>query len=361
MSVVFRSYRIAELGGARFPGDVLPITPHRARAQSLNPRAQPDDVGLVVAFDADRVVGYLGVLPDRIYSGSRAYRIGWLSAWWADPRPRYTAIGVSLLRRVLADWNDEIGVGCFAPQTRRVYDSTRRFIDLRELKGARFLLRGRWHLETPQSRPRLRPFMPLLKFGDTVRNMLRDLRGLGRAQHQGLRLETVDAIEADVEQFITARSDNELSRRGPAEFTWMRSHPWILPTVDGGDVSRRYHFTAYAKTFEHLFAVCRDETNQMRGFFVLLRRDDDLSVPFACFDASDDARVAATLCGLALRLGADRITTYHQALIAGVEKSGFPFVERQPATRPWIISKKYKDIDFGTCTVQDGDGDCGFF
>lgn len=46
---------------------VIPISKHRAISQINNPRASTEDILLVVQFDKDNVVGYLGVLPDYLF------------------------------------------------------------------------------------------------------------------------------------------------------------------------------------------------------------------------------------------------------------------------------------------------------
>ena len=43
----------------------LPITKHRALSYSRNPRADEDDPVLLVAYQDNRVVGYLGILPEK--------------------------------------------------------------------------------------------------------------------------------------------------------------------------------------------------------------------------------------------------------------------------------------------------------
>ena len=42
------------------PGKFIPITRHRAAAMAANPYADPDDVGMTVAYKGDELVGYFG-------------------------------------------------------------------------------------------------------------------------------------------------------------------------------------------------------------------------------------------------------------------------------------------------------------
>lgn len=45
---------------------VIAISKHRAASQISNPEATEDDILLLMAFENDNMVGYLGVLPDKI-------------------------------------------------------------------------------------------------------------------------------------------------------------------------------------------------------------------------------------------------------------------------------------------------------
>ena len=66
--------------------ETLPITKHRALSYSRNPRADEDDLVLLVAYQHNRVVGYLGILPDKIFVNDTIYKMGWLTSWWVDLR-----------------------------------------------------------------------------------------------------------------------------------------------------------------------------------------------------------------------------------------------------------------------------------
>jgi len=59
----------------------LPITKHRALSYCRNPRADEDDPVLLVAYQDNRVIGYLGILPDKIYVNDVDYKLGWLTSW----------------------------------------------------------------------------------------------------------------------------------------------------------------------------------------------------------------------------------------------------------------------------------------
>ncbi len=57
----------------------LPI--HRERALSLakNPRAEEGDAALIVGYEGGETTGFLGMLPDLVFFGGEAEKIGWFS------------------------------------------------------------------------------------------------------------------------------------------------------------------------------------------------------------------------------------------------------------------------------------------
>ena len=111
-------------------GDLIPITRHRALAEIKNPRADPEDVILLVAYDEDRVCGYTGVLPGLIFLEGERHRVGWLTAWWRKPDPKYAGIGSKLLMRASELYQGAI---CIAPPSdaaRKVLEASKQFVML---------------------------------------------------------------------------------------------------------------------------------------------------------------------------------------------------------------------------------------
>ncbi len=92
--MVIKEYSLSDLAqlvlsGDFWRGEVIPITTHRALAQIRNPRARPEDVALLVAYDGDRICGYIGVLPELIFLKGRTHMVGWLTTWSLDlPAPK---------------------------------------------------------------------------------------------------------------------------------------------------------------------------------------------------------------------------------------------------------------------------------
>lgn len=88
--------------------EILPITPQRALSQSLNPATSPEDTGLYVALDGDRVAGYLGSLPGRMLTEQGPVPVTWPSAFLVSPRYRGKGIGQGLYQRLFKNTRNVI-------------------------------------------------------------------------------------------------------------------------------------------------------------------------------------------------------------------------------------------------------------
>ena len=94
--------------------EVLPISKHRLISHINNPRALGTDLALIVSFnnkdDDNSIIGYLGMLPDKIFiKKDKEEKFAWMSCWWVDPKMNNRGIGSKLLQRAVNFYKDNIG------------------------------------------------------------------------------------------------------------------------------------------------------------------------------------------------------------------------------------------------------------
>lgn len=92
-------------------GQLLPITRQRAVAHAHNPYADPDDVGLLVAYQDEACVGYFGIMPVLLRSQGKLHKVHWFSTWYVSPRLRGKALGSRLMQAALELNQDYLIVG----------------------------------------------------------------------------------------------------------------------------------------------------------------------------------------------------------------------------------------------------------
>ncbi|RMG69466.1 MAG: GNAT family N-acetyltransferase [Bacteroidetes bacterium] len=340
----------------------IPISRQRAWSQLRNPRAGAEDVLLVLAWEEAEMVGYLGVVPDRLYLNGKEHRVGWMSCIWVDPRQRGKGIAGELVRQVFQAWDDRIIVTEFTPQAKRLYDKLGSFFDVNPPPGIRGYLRFNLAKLLPARRPSLRRWRPLLRLTDSLLNLPNALRLAFWRPHCRLSWEYMAEIDAEAAAFIEAHQAGELTRRGQSELNWLLKHPWVLSGPVSDAQQARYHFTALAERFEFIALRLRDEAGNMAGLLVLSVRDRHLRVPYAYLTPAARPEAARLIWQHMLRMRMDMLTLHHPELVETIRHMRSPFWLIRPFRTAYILSTRFAgDYEAqGELRIQDGDGDKAF-
>jgi len=363
--VNIQTYTVADLRrilnpGPWFSGDPIPITRERALSQINNPRAGDSDVVLLVAYDGDMVVAHLGILPDLVFTSAGQHKVGWLTAWWANPDRKYSGIGMTLMMRAMALYKNGVGASGFSEDAKKVYAATRKFTTIKELPGISAFTR----FDTSQLLPKRFPFLKRLKLGlefaDAVANQFVRVRQafwrLEQKLPKSVRIEYVPELDSEAEHFITQHNQGELTKRGAKELNWIGTYSWMAQVPMGEPPA--FRFATTASNSRCFYLKISDGDDGLVAVVMLSIIDDHLIIP-GCHH-NGRAELVARIIGhhlAALRL--KRITTYRADLMESFSQMRFPWVWSSSKTRSWIMA--------GTCVeghptfeVQDGDGDCAF-
>lgn len=313
--------------------EVVPISPERALAQSLNPHAAPDDVGLLAAFQGGRCVGYLGLLPQRLRTREGDFPVHWMTTWLVSPHLRGAGVGFRLLSAALELGYDVFVTG-YTPAAGRA---------LRRAGFAEFGAAGFHTVSVRRVAPWTAP-LTLLR-----RQLRRAGREGGRASSLALRLERLAGAPArevvyhglerlapegvrweEVEQVTesAAPADGRDVRflRDAEVVNWMLRHPWVVEDPRGD--SGRYHFTRARRVFRQEALELRGP-GESRGYAVLSVASRGERTSLRVLDhrletPEEHAAVAVAAAGYARRHQADEILF--------PEEFG-PVLERVPGAR----------------------------
>ena len=362
-------YSLADLRGRLEDRDfwsqsVLPISKHRAIAQVHNPRADEDDVLLIVAYGdkgPSETVAYIGILPDRVFLEGREQKVGWLSCWWVNPKAATGGIGAMLLFRAINSYSGHVASYSPAPVAEEIITSTRQFVPLYDLHGVTGILRFNTSYLLERRRPSARPLKPFLKLLDRFGNLVGDARISQRIRTRHgaseYSLDYVSAIDSETEAFITRhRSPAELFRRGKAELDWIYTYPWVIAAPLPDRLSARYDFTATARTFSFYMVKIRRPDGELAAFLLLKLKNETLTVPYAYFTPDSASLVLDSVLGHALSLRADMVTILNSELVQGASADRPRFLYRWPTARHCYISKRLKPGPSGVLQPGDGDG-----
>ena len=196
---------------------VIPISRHRGLSHACNPRAKPEEVALVLVYVEEKLMGYLGFVPDTIHLDEQQFNLGWMSCIWVSPDARGKGIAKAMLKKGFEAWEDHVIVTEFTEIAKNIYQRYGDFMDLTISKGVRAYLCANLAYLLPSKRPALRQIRPILKGVDFLLNVPNALRlkiyAWTRKQQKG-SIEYLSEIDAETEAFIRQYQEGELFRRG---------------------------------------------------------------------------------------------------------------------------------------------------
>ncbi|MDZ4682229.1 MAG: GNAT family N-acetyltransferase [Saprospiraceae bacterium] len=337
---------------------VIPITRHRALSQIRNPQAEAEDVLLLLAYEGSTLVGYLGVLPDRM---NGTLKCGWMSCLWIAPEHRGKQIAQQLLQHCFEAWGQKLLATEFTAPAKKLYDKTGLFRDLPVKRGLRLYLRSDLHtLLTPRS-PWFEKIGFFLKAFDGVANAILDARFLIWKPGLGdLKLEYVREVDEEAATFIEHTRSAKGFQKGAAELNWVFQNPWVLSAPEKDDFGKRYHFSSTDQSFDFYGIKIKNQKNQLLAFLVFSKRNRFLKLPFCYVEREIDAVLQVVAFHLH-RWRVNVFTVFHPALVERLRQRKSLFFLKREVRRHYLISKVFELENCGeNFEIQDGDGDCGF-
>jgi ribosomal protein S18 acetylase RimI-like enzyme len=365
-----KTFTVADLGLALLSEDfwltkTLPITKQRALSICHNPRAEKDDPALLVAYQDNQVVGYLGILPDKVFFNNADHKLGWLTGWWVDPCLATKGVGAILLYKALNAYRDRVGVSGGSKEARKVLHASQKFVTLEPLKG----LDIRFRFNATRAILRKFPWMKIFRIGFKIADVMLDeivnLRRLfwERRTHirQRLTFEYVSSIDAETGRFIERHYQHDLTRKGKADLDWIMTYPWIVSAPQKDSASRRYYFSSISARFFYLGVKVFEQNNGMVGFLMLSVRNDRMRVVYSHFENRHAPSIAAAAVYQALAMDVSTLSLYDERLVKSVAGLRCPFWSTQSVSRGFFLSKAFADSPVADCRLHGGDGDFAFY
>ncbi len=343
--------------------DPLPITKHRAKAQIKNPRAEDSDLALLVAYQDDRVIGYLGILPDQFFFRGKLIKIGWLSTWWIQPNQNLGGAGVILLFQAINAYNGRIGVAHFTESAGNVYMASKKFHKVKDLPGFIFLaLYDRILVDKRFNMPFL-VSQSVSFFGAIFNSLIKKILRIWEVLNpisQELTIEYLSEIDEQTEQFINEYSTKDLTKRSKPELNWIIHNPWVKNAPMKDKNASRYQFSSSAKRFEYIPLKISDYNKHVVAFILLNIHNNNLTIPFIVCKQELYSEVTKIILHHFVKLEATRLTTFNMEIIRNISKLVFPFFFRIKHSKMVMVTTKLSGYDYSRYNFQDGDADRGF-
>lgn len=340
---------------------LLFISQHRAYSQWHNPRLAAADTIMILAKEHGQLLGYLGILPDELYSASgQLERVGWLSCIWVSPDARGKGVGSRLTERALKDWKGKVLASNYVPGIRKMYERTGAFATppYRQT-GLRLYLRSDFASLLPPKGKYWERLQPLLQVGDWAANGLLDMRRKWWARKPlKATIEYVGRVDEEAAALITEQSANLCCRRKAEDWNWMLQYPWVLSAPAPDAASQRYYFSSVDRHFSFHALKVRDGQGQLAAFLIFSRRNQWLQLP-ACYHRDAADTVAQVIHDHALKWGANTFTTFQPDIAAALRRIASPAFYRKVIHWDTLVGKAIHCRP-SEGALQDGDGDAGF-
>lgn len=339
----------------------IPISLQRAVSQINNPRATDDDVILVVVYDENKAVGYLGVLPDFLFWENNKEKFGWLTCFWVDDEYKSKNVAANLFLRVIRAWNKKIFITNIVPWLEPVYQKTNIFQPTIYKNGLRTYMRFNFSEILPPKHKFFSNIAPILKTVDLFLNLVHDIRIsiFGKYKLNNIRLEYINSLDEKTTSFIDAYKKKYWNQRGKPELDWIRQYPWIIQGAKNDFNSTKYYFTSLSKRFFYQTVRFSNNNNDIIGVILISIRDNNLNVPFVYVNLSNKDTIIKFLINTMIELKLNMLTVFNDDLISSAKNVRSPFYFKKIVKKPYFISKQFefiKELNF-----QDGDGDCAFY
>lgn len=343
----------------------LPITPQRALSYIHNPKGDKEDKILFLAYDDDKYIGYLGALPDIVIINGKSCKVAWLSCMWVDRNYRRKGISVMMLNHANKIWNSNLLITNYIPVSKSAFDKTGIFTDFRSLPGIRGYLRFNLAEILILKKPGLKYIKWLISVFDFTANLVNALRLLfwkAYINTNSIKIEYLNEIDDETENFISRRNLNHLTPRNKDFFDWIKKYPWVLNKPDREQTHRRYIFSAVSKNFRQQLLKVMNRENKIIAFLMLTYHGSHLKTPYLYFDDSNSGIVKKIIYSHLINSEVKTFTTYHPGLAKEIRSGRNPFVLIRNMHLGSVITKEFKQRikDADKYILMEGDGDFAF-
>lgn len=340
----------------------LPISKQRALSFIHNPRAEPDDPVLFCGYDNDELIGYLGVLPDMIFTNSTSYRIGLLSGWWVHKDYRKSGIGAFLFVKANQEYKDRLCGIKYNRKSGAVILRSGKLIELKKnaIQAADIYLRtnklGNERMRKYKAYRVIRKPWNIIINGNCA---LKRRSWVKKNRRASLKIEYCNIIDNETDKFIKSKQQNSLFKRSAPEFNWIIQYPWVLQSPGLMSKPSNYFFVSMAKRFFHL-AVKILDGDAVIGFLMMRVHDDLLDISYVYYDRQYESDIIGIIMLHAVSLNASEVKIYGQRLYEGFIRAEVPFLKSITYKNNVAVPVKFMHIDDRSYDIQGGDGDCVF-
>jgi hypothetical protein len=335
---------------------ILPITPYRAFSHINSPTVDAEDVCLIIALDNDIVKGFIGILPDTIIINDNIKKIGVLSSWWVDKDAK--GIGGILLLKAMKEFNGSVLAMHFSKQAANIYKKSGLFLPLAKQNGKVFFNKIDIKKRFINKYKNAKFFSIFLLILELIINSFYKIRiAIWTKNNKKFNnFEYTSFVNNEIINFINKNSKNELFYKDKNIFNWKLKYKWVISSPLKDRLSKKYRFSSVVSNFD-FYPVKLYDNKSLVTFAIIRIRDNRMTVPYLYYKNDNHKDLVNIIGHLMILLDVNSLELYDDGLIDQLQKSNFPFLYKTLINKEIMISKSFKNYDFSSFKIQQGDGE----
>jgi GNAT superfamily N-acetyltransferase len=340
----------------------IPISRYRALSYSSNPRSNPDDIVLYLAFDDAIMVGYRTIMPDHVFVEGKELKVGWLSGNWVLDSHRRRGVASLLLNKALDDWNKSLLYTNYALESKAVYDKSGKFTLLSMNPGKRYYLRSCLSSLLPNRSIFFSKSTIILNAIDVILNLINPLPLIARRIRidRNITYETLTSPDASILELFEKECEVTPTRRTPRELNWILQFPWLVSAPLRRKDDKRYYFSSNPERF-HQMTIKVSRNGLLMGYLLVNIVEDRITIPYSRFSKSDSSLFADIILEQAAKLKVSMITVYDPYLDEALSRRFlFHIFSKRRFQNYYATIEVANKLKGNSITFRPGDGDCAF-
>ncbi|MBN2662724.1 MAG: hypothetical protein JXR68_03665 [Bacteroidales bacterium] len=332
----------------------IPITRSRALSQVNNPRAQENDVLLIIAVnDNEQIIGYIGALPDKI-TDFPEIKTAWNSCWWTDKSASAKG-ALSLFFAFLKAYNNNIMMRDLTEVTKTIIKSLKKFTVIKELNAKKFFFR----LNLAQKLPK---YKLLLKTFDLSINFIINLKLniFNSKKLKNLNTEYITELTKEDEIFISSINTNEAFKRNVNEINWIIKNPWIEEGTTKDDFQKRYYFSSVKKTFSNKILRVINNKNKTIAIIFFTEIEGTLEIPYIYYKKENVKTIGQIILNHIIKYKILSFFTFNNDLCNWFKTRKNTYFYSKSYKKEFIVSNSLSKYFKKDLVFQDGEGDYAF-
>lgn len=332
----------------------IPITYQRAISQVKNPRAEDNDVLLIVAVNkTNNIIGYIGALPDKI-ANFPDIKIAWNTCWWTD-KSASSKVALTLLFDFFKAYKNNVMMRDLTALTNTIIKSLKKFTVIKELNAKKFFFRLNLSTKLPK-------YKLLLKPVDTIINFIlyNNFRIFFRKRTKNIQtIYTNEFLDSD-EEFISNNNSNEAFKRNVKELNWIIKNPWIRAGETKNSFENRYYFSSIKKSFSNKVLRIKNTSNTIISIIFLTEINDNLEIPYIYYKKEDIEIIGQAIVNHIIENKIVSFLTFNKDLIDWFNSKKTSFYYSKTFKKEFIVNNSISRYFNNKLTFQDGEGDFVF-